>query len=132
MSPLLRFTAPFGFPGPNISVSLSLCVYFWVIPVVPSHKMVRLWGPSHQSLSSFSPPTYSGTVIILFLLLFLFLSFLLIFLFLLSSFIRARVPDAKTMVKLALGEKSTKKVNTISLSNNTVHRRISQLSQPTS
>ena len=97
MSPLLRFTAPFGFPGPNISVSLSLCVYFWVIPVVPSHKMVRLWGPSHQSLSSFSPPTYSGTVIILFLLLFLFLSSLLIFLFLLSSFIRARVPHTPVL-----------------------------------
>ena len=79
-------------------------------------------------LVNFSPPTYSGTVIILFLLLFLFLSFLLIFLFLLSSFIRARVPHAKTMVKLALGEKSSKKVNTISVSNNTVHYRISQLS----
>ena len=35
---------------------------------------------------------------------------------------------AKTMVKLALSEKSARKVNTISLSNNTVHRRISQLS----
>ena len=32
------------------------------------------------------------------------------------------------MVKLALGEKSAKKLNTFSLSNNTVHRRISQLS----
>ena len=46
------FTAP-GFPGPNISVSLSLCVYFWIMSAVPSHKMVRLWGHSHQSLSSF-------------------------------------------------------------------------------
>ena len=128
MSPLLRVTAPFGFPGPNISVSLSLCVYFWVMPVVPCHKMVRLWGPYHHSMSSFSPPTYSGTVIILFFLLFLFLSLLLIFLFLLSSVIRARVPHGKTMVKLALGEKSAKKLNTISLSNNTMHRRISQLS----
>ena len=32
------------------------------------------------------------------------------------------------MVKLALGEKSAKKLNTISFSNNTVHRRISHLS----
>ena len=32
------------------------------------------------------------------------------------------------MVKLALGEKSAKKLNTISLSNNKVHCRISQLS----
>ena len=38
------------------------------------------------------------------------------------------MPCAKTMVKLALGEKSSKKVNTISVSNNTVHCRISQLS----
>ena len=38
------------------------------------------------------------------------------------------MPCAKTMVKLALSEESAKKVNTISLSNNTVHRRISQLS----
>ena len=53
MSPLLRFTALFGFPGPNISVPLSLYVYFWVMPAVPFHKTVRLWGPLHQSLSSF-------------------------------------------------------------------------------
>ena len=38
------------------------------------------------------------------------------------------MPCAITMVKLALGEKSAKKLNTISLSNNTVLRRISQLS----
>ena len=41
------------------------------------------------------------------------------------------MPCAKTMVKLALGEKSAKKLNTISLNTiftNTVHRRISQLS----
>ena len=47
------FTAASGFPGPNSSVSLTLCVYFWIMPAVPSHKMVRLRGPSHQSLSSF-------------------------------------------------------------------------------
>ncbi|XP_045109127.1 zinc finger BED domain-containing protein 5-like [Portunus trituberculatus] len=38
------------------------------------------------------------------------------------------LPCAKTMVKLVLGEKSAEKLNAISLSNNTVQRRISQIS----
>ena len=51
--PSPMFTAPSGFPGPNISVYLTLHVYLWVMPVVPSRKMIRLRGPSYQSLSSF-------------------------------------------------------------------------------
>ncbi|XP_063872897.1 zinc finger BED domain-containing protein 5-like [Scylla paramamosain] len=38
------------------------------------------------------------------------------------------LPCAKTMVKLVLDEKSAEKLNAISLSNNTVQRRISQIS----
>uniref|UniRef100_A0A0P4VR47 Uncharacterized protein n=1 Tax=Scylla olivacea TaxID=85551 RepID=A0A0P4VR47_SCYOL len=38
------------------------------------------------------------------------------------------LPCAKTMVKLVLGEKSAEKLNAISLSNNAVQRRISQIS----
>lgn len=38
------------------------------------------------------------------------------------------LPCAKTMVKLVLGEKSAEKLSAISLSNNTVQRRISLMS----
>ncbi|XP_063584632.1 protein FAM200C-like [Penaeus indicus] len=38
------------------------------------------------------------------------------------------LPCAKTMVKIVLGEKRAEKLNAISLSNNTVQRRISQIS----
>ena len=78
MSPLLRFTAPFCFPGPNISVPLSLYVYFWVMPAVPFHKTVRLWGPSHQSLSSFHLVPNLVVIILFLSSLIFFLSFLII------------------------------------------------------
>ena len=87
------FTAPSGFPGPNISVYLTLHIYFWAMPVVASHKLVRLRGPSYQSLSSFH---LLPTLVLLLYYFFSCLFFSQFFskMFLLSSFIRARIPQS--------------------------------------
>ena len=86
------FTAPFSFLGPNISLPLTLCVYFWIMPAVPNHKMVRLSGPSHQSLSSFH--ILSTLVLLLYYFFPYFCSLISSnFMFHLSSFICARIPN---------------------------------------